>query len=122
MAKYICTKDPNHIFDQNTADGNCSVCWAALKQTQESAEPRDIGLTILLMDASGSMKTKAFPTGSASRAELVIKNAAEGILSLSNLSNKKDAYVMPVLFDHEVHPLFIKSVEELASPATSVIF
>lgn len=34
-------------------------------------------------------------------------------MSLSDLSNKTDAYVMPVLFDHEVHPLFIKSVQDI---------
>lgn len=70
---FICSNNKAHIFDTETPDGYCPTCdWgegflqetgttgdvARVDSTVVSALPKEIGLAILLMDASESMFTE----------------------------------------------------------------
>lgn len=101
-----------------TADGFCKVaeCYGTgfLKEiTAAENAAREVGLAILLMDVSGSMKAPIVSGALATKAEVVARNAAEGIMSLADMSNIADAYIMPVPFDHELHPVFLLTVREI---------
>lgn len=86
---------------------------------------REIGLCILLMDASGSMEEPAFkdyPFQSKynaakplSKREVVTDNAAKAIFELFQMLKKEDAYICTIKFDHRQSELFTMSVQDLLS-------
>jgi hypothetical protein len=129
MARYVCSNNPSHTFDQMTIDGFCpeSECYGigflveeqGAQQTPGSSQSsidlpgKEIGLCILLMDASGSMNTPAFSANPATKAQLVAGSASGGIFDLGKLSNKEDAYIIGIMFDSGIHPVMCSSVEEI---------
>ncbi|MBU3012676.1 VWA domain-containing protein [Polaribacter vadi] len=86
---------------------------------------QEVGLCVLLMDASGSMffdpafKGQRFPStfGNAflNKAEMVSKCAANAIFQLKDISLKKhqEAYIMAIKFDHNQSLMFLKPIKEL---------
>lgn len=97
-----------------TADGFCpeSECYgigflseSTTSQTGPGATPqmgtnvREVGLCILLMDASASMREQAFPDHPATKDRLIAGSAAAGIFELRQLSKLEDAYLVVVMFD-----------------------
>ena len=76
---------------------------------------REVGLCILLMDASGSMRRKAFPSlsDSPSKAKIISKCAAQGIFSLQYMTNISNAYVCIMLFDDKVKQIEFTTVKGL---------
>jgi von Willebrand factor type A domain len=99
------------------------------KQAKES------GLCLFLMDASGSMGEHAFGTtprptvlkpephpndfngvenkGYMSKREMVALAAARAVFELRLLSNKEDAHIGIILYDHRQETVFFKSVEKI---------
>jgi hypothetical protein len=129
MVKYICSNNSEHEFDSMTADGFCSKeeCYGigflveqqggSLDNADFSPESRirEIGLCILLMDASGSMQSTAFDSSPATKDKLVAGSASGGIFELEQLSNKDDAYVIAVMFDTSNTSIFSGSIAEIFS-------
>lgn len=132
---WICSNDRSHKFPTDNRDGFCTICRygegflideasippGASGQTIDNsvptaAEGRKIGLAVLLMDVSGSMTTPVFPPAvNPTRDNCVVRSVAEAVMSLNGITNPKDAYIMPVLFDDEVRPVFVKSVSEIVA-------
>jgi hypothetical protein len=90
---------------------------------------RELGLCVLLMDASGSMDEPAFkdhPFQSKyqagklmSKREVITDNAAKAIFELYQMLKKDDAYICIIKFDHRQVELFTKSVSQILSEFAS---
>lgn len=123
MPKFICSNNSTHEFDAMTADGFCPQpeCFGIgflVEKTSASAgssslETKEIGLCILLMDASSSMQEEAFDSSPAKKDQLVAGSASSGIFELAQLSNKDDAYVIAVMFDTETQVILADSIAEI---------
>ena len=86
---YVCSNNPSHKYPTKPgADGSdpcCPICgWDGLLIEESDAvagDAREIGLAILLMDASGSMRASAFPiqedTNPPTRVDCVVRSAAQ---------------------------------------------
>ena len=74
----------------------------------------ELGLCVLLMDASGSMfKPNVFENSEMNRAQVVTKAAARGIMNLRDQKQARDAYLAIYKFDHRVKPICLKSIAEI---------
>lgn len=126
MPRYICSNDPAHTYDHMTADGFCPVadCYGVgfLQEASAGASPgggqprgpvREIGLCVLLMDASASMQEDAFPGNPATREQLIAVSAARGIFDLQALQHKETAYLIVVTFDSFHRVVLACSLAEL---------
>jgi von Willebrand factor type A domain len=124
MTKWICTNNPAHIFDKCTIDGICPTCSygdgiliqkekTPDKKGEPANEARQIGLGILVMDASGSMRSAAFPNSPAKKRQLIAASAARGILELETTMNISDAYISIVMFDTKTLHVLIDTAENL---------
>lgn len=83
---------------------------------------KEVGLCVLLMDASGSMfmdpafKGQGFPSSFGheflNKAEMVAKCAANAIFQLKDITLKEhqEAYIMAIKFDHRQSVMFHKSI------------
>lgn len=108
-------------YAQATADYFCTDCGYdglliddAVGATLEKQGPDpEIGLCVLLMDASGSMQNPAFPGSPISKMRLVANSAAQGIFDLRQMGLSANAYICAMLFDNNIKQLFFKSVKEL---------
>ena len=108
-------------YAQPTADYFCTDCGydglliddAVDTKLEEGGGDREIGLCILLMDASGSMEQPAFPGSPLSKLRLVANSAAQGIFDLQQMGKADDAYISAMLFDNTIKQIFFKSVKEL---------
>jgi hypothetical protein len=132
MSKYVCSNNPNHVFEKMTVDGFCpeQECYGVgfLKEIYpitpvansdpNGSEPvhvltpsnREIGLCILVMDASGSMQDQAFSYSSALKEHLIAVSAAGGIFDLAQTLNIENAYVCGIMFDTTNQIIFIEPV------------
>lgn len=135
MLKYVCSNNPNHKFDKMTADGFCPEpeCYGIgflveinpivpePKSDPDGPVPnpipssviKEIGLCILVMDASGSMKSHAFPNSPAIKEHLIAGSAAGGIFDLAQTTNLDSAYVCGIMFDTDNKLIFMESVEDI---------
>ena len=104
-------------YAQPTADYFCTDCGYDGLLIDDAVgitlEDREIGLCILLMDASGSMNNPAFPGSPLSKMRLVANSAAQGIFDLQQMGKADDAYICAMLFDNNIKQIFFKSVKEL---------
>ncbi|SFQ52464.1 vWA domain-containing protein [Hymenobacter arizonensis] len=108
-------------YAQPTADYFCTDCGydglliddAVDTKLEENGGDREIGLCILLMDASGSMDQPAFPGSPLTKLRLVANSAAQGIFDLQQMGKADDAYICAMLFDNTIKQIFFKSVKEL---------
>jgi len=73
----------------------------------------EIGLSVILMDASSSMTDPAFEGSPLTRVRLVATSAAHGIFDLQRMQNNPNAYVAAFKFDDRVKLMFIESVSHL---------
>lgn len=127
MAEFSCSNNSSHQFDAMTVDGFCPQpeCYgvgfliesnaggSGGTSSGSEAGVREIGLCILLMDASGSMKEPAFVSSPTRKDQLVAGSASGGIFELEQLSNKDDAYVIAVMFDTSANVIFADSIAEI---------
>lgn len=122
MTTYVCTNNPNHKFANMTVDGFCPepTCFGVGFLVEEqntpigiSGQAKEIGLCVLLMDVSGSMKATAFPNSPAQKDLLVAGSASGGIFDLAPMTSKDDAYIIGVIFDHNTNVIFTDSVSNI---------
>jgi len=78
---------------------------------------KEVGICVLLMDASGSMDSPAFPNdpdySDVTRREIVARSAAAGIFQLSRMTKIDDAYVCAIRFDNTQHHMFTDTVANI---------
>ena len=74
---------------------------------------RELGLCVLLMDASSSMTEPAAEGESVTRLQQVAESAATGIFELQRLRNNQDAWITAFKFDDRVEKMFEDSVDSL---------
>jgi hypothetical protein len=86
---------------------------AVVKITVRSEMVREIGLSVLLMDASTSMTEPISDQEPKTRMQQVAESAASGIFDLQRLQNSQDAWVKAFKFDDRVKPMFEDSVAGL---------
>ncbi len=135
---WVCQTNPAHTFDEPTADYYCPFCpplegillevikpeqgqplpTAGTTSPQATPPPpppqgREVGLCVLLMDASSSMTDPAFNGSPLTRMRLVSNSAASGIFDLERMQNNPNAYVAGFKFDDRVELMFMDTVANL---------
>jgi hypothetical protein len=140
MKKYICQTDTTHVFDQPTQDGYCPKCpylEGILVEKETETETKstsggnhgtidhfggehrpissapEVGLCVILMDASSSMTDPAFTGSPLTRMSLVANSAASGIFDLQRMQNNPNAYVAAFKFDDRVELMFMDTVANI---------
>jgi hypothetical protein len=73
----------------------------------------EVGLCVILMDASASMTDPAFPDSPVSKMRLVAKSAANGIFDLKRMQNNPYAYITVFKFDDRVELILMETIEKL---------
>lgn len=73
----------------------------------------EIGMSVLLMDASASMLEQAFKESPLTKMRLVATSAASGIFDLERLKTNANAYVAAFKFDDRVELMFVDTVANL---------
>ena len=111
---WVCTTDSSHVFQVATPDLFCTKCPPYGGILMEVDDPsllskntvvESAGLYIFLLDSSGSMFSEpAFPGTPMKRAQLVSGQVSNAIFEMSTLSNRANAYVLIMLFDHTIKP------------------
>jgi hypothetical protein len=128
MPKYVCSNNPAHQTDTMTADGICpqKECYgvgflaaASPNVSLEASGFKEIGLCILLMDCSYSMKEPAFPGSPAKKDQLVAGSASGGVFDLKGMSRPQDAYVATIMFDSSPRMVFTRSVDQILGDYSS---
>jgi len=98
----------------------------------DSGQGKEVGLCVLLMDASGSMAEEPYSTsfpskypakiesqaytereGKLTKREVVTDAAAVAIFGLKNLSKKENAYICAIKFDNNPVVMFTKTVADI---------
>lgn len=134
---WVCQTNPSHTFNEPTEDYYCPLCPALegilleveghkapvttvqpVTRTQAQRqipadEEREVGLCVLLMDASSSMTDPAFEGSPLTRMRLISNSAASGIFDLERMQNNPNAYVAGFKFDDRVELMFIDTVANL---------
>jgi hypothetical protein len=138
MKKYVCQTDSTHVFDQPTQDGYCPKCpyleGILVEQEMETTSAHEdnhqdsdnvdmnrrsatdapeVGLCVILMDASSSMTDPAFNGSPLTRMSLVANSAASGIFDLQRMQNNPNAYVAAFKFDDRVELMFMDTVANI---------
>lgn len=133
LIKWVCQTDKTHIFDTPSDDWFCPVCaygeGILMEETFEVETPDppkeeidkkihtvhepEVGLSVILMDASSSMTDQAFEGNPQSRMRLVASSAASGIFDLERMQNNPNAYVAAFKFDDRVELMFMDTVKNL---------
>lgn len=117
---WACVTNGQHTFDGSEAEKNgyfCPKCpygesilvlktgapqSMATNGSTAQTPQEDLGLAILLLDCSGSMKEAAFPNSPVTKKDLIAKSVSAGIFSLSGNPLKAYAYILIIGFDHEI--------------------
>lgn len=76
---------------------------------------KEVGLCVLVMDASSSMLEPAFPGNPLSRLSLVAQTAAYGVFDLQRMQNNPNAFVSIIVFDDRVKAVFPDGPVSIAS-------
>jgi hypothetical protein len=138
MKKWVCQKVRTHIFD-DTDNYYCTICrpYEGVLKEEEVAdmakvqeikprreepvtvvqtppqEDQEVGLCVILMDASSSMTDPAFEGIPLTRMTLVANCAASGIFDLERMQNNPNAYVACFKFDDRVELMFLDTVSNI---------
>ncbi|MBE7169611.1 MAG: VWA domain-containing protein [Williamsia sp.] len=140
--KWVCTEDSSHVFDEDTEDHFCPIdppyhgfLIKTLVQVEDHVPassmdtkpadtpgtaktpppppPPEVGLCVILMDASASMTDPAFKGSPLTRMRLVATNAASGIFDLERMQNNPHAFVAVFKFDDRVELMFVDTISNL---------
>jgi hypothetical protein len=139
MKKWVCQKVRTHIFD-DTENYYCTICppyEGILKEEEVQAtvtvskpfkrpdpvqeelkivkpqEDQEVGMCVIMMDASSSMTDPAFEGIELSRMRLVANSAASGIFDLKRMQNNPNAYIACFKFDNRVELMFVDTVSNV---------
>lgn len=139
MKKWVCQKNKAHIFDEYdpdpehpyycTLDEDPLTGILKLEETNITVTPGDtkpepeppvieiteeeeheVGLCVIMMDASDSMTDIAFDGIPLTRLTLIANSAASGIFDLERLQNNSNAFVACFKFDDRVELMFVDTV------------
>lgn len=133
---WVCQTDNSHVFDEPTADYYCPICpplegilleregtrvgpgpetipVITVTSPEKTREEVEVGLSVILMDASSSMADTAFEGSPLSRMRLISNSAASGIFDLARMKNNPNAYVAGFKFDDRVEMMFLDTVANL---------
>ena len=140
VIKWICTEDSTHVFEEDTDDHFCPndppYHGFLIKTTvlvdddkKDDTDTTDgsggklivypppqapeVGLCVILMDASSSMTDPAFKGSPLTRMRLVATNAASGIFDLERMQNNPNAFVAAFKFDDRVELMFVDTISNL---------
>ena len=140
VTKWVCTDDSSHVFDEDTEDHYCPLdppYHGFLIETKGPSGPEpepelnlgkkeivkpppppqpswpEVGLCVILMDASSSMTDLAFKGSPLTRMNLVATNAAGGIFDLERMQNNPNAFVAAFKFDDRVELMFVDTISNL---------
>ena len=140
MMKWVCQKVKTHVFD-DTDNYYCTICAPfegilKLKDVSDNVtvqkevkpkpppvqptpvisdpvEDQEVGLCIIMMDASSSMTEIAFKDIPLTRMTLAANCAASGIFDLERMQNNPNAYVACFKFDDRVKLMFVDTVSNI---------
>lgn len=132
MIKYVCQRNKAHVYDY-TNTYYCTICppmEGILKETEVGngidpvtspptppqpppSLPDEVGLCVIMMDASESMTDPAFDGIPLTRLTLVANSAASGIFDLERMMKNPNAFVACFKFDHRVELMFVDTVANL---------
>jgi len=119
---YICSDNPEHSFKESELPEDtllCPKCQDGLLvrsdtlDTLDTDHENELGLCVILMDASLSMTQNNIPPSNKNRLELIAETAAKGIFDLQGIAKAKDTYICAMGFSKEVRPLFLESAHTL---------
>jgi hypothetical protein len=139
MKKWVCQKNKEHVFDEYDPDpdhpyyctldeypliGILRLEEADVKESEPEREPdpepiltkeeeeeeREVGLCVIMMDASDSMTDIAFEGIPLTRLTLVANSASSGIFGLEKFQNNSNAFVACFKFDDRVELMFIDTI------------
>jgi hypothetical protein len=114
VEKWRCSSEPTHIFDEY-GDGFChrGVPHHGILMPIKGPVGPEVGLSVILMDASSSMSELAFEDIMLTRTQLISASAASGIFDLERMQSNPYAYVAAFKFDDRVELMFVESVASL---------
>lgn len=134
MKKWVCQKNKEHVFDEYDPDPDhpyyCTLDDDPLtgilrledvgKEEPVAPPPpppppiidedQEVGLCVIMMDASDSMTDIAFEGIPLTRLTLVANSAASGIFDLERLQNNSNAFVACFKFDDRVELMFVDTI------------
>lgn len=138
IRKWVCLTNEEHVFDEPTDDGFCTICPpyegiveeriveeriilnpepdpspASMPINRTGNGTQEVGLCVILMDASSSMTDQAFPGTKPTKMNLIATSAASGIFDLERMQNNPNAYVAAFKFDDRVELMFVDTVANL---------
>lgn len=116
--EWVCSYNRAHKFKEPTANFYCPECkpYTGLLIEEPCNGPdgeKDVGLCVILMDASLSMTEQAFKGNPLTKMQLVCDSAAHGIFSLQRLQNNPNAIVAMFKFDDRIELMLTDSVAGL---------
>lgn len=110
---YYATKGPHLIYAKAyTNEGETATSEQVAIDVKQEVLP-EVGLSIILMDASESMGELVFEGSKVTKLRLVATTAASGIFDLERLQSNPYAIVAAFKFDDRLEPMFIDSVANL---------
>jgi hypothetical protein len=117
---WVCSYDNAHKFALPTDNYFCPTCpprTGLLIETDDEdvtgGTEKEVGLCVILMDASLSMTEQAFKGNPLTKMRLVCDSAAHGIFALQRLQNNPNAVVAIFKFDDRIELMTMDSVAGL---------
>lgn len=116
---WVCSYNSAHRFPQPTEKYFCPTCpprtGLLIEQDDEESPDveKEVGLCVILMDASLSMTEQAFKGNPLTKMQLVCDSAAHGIFALQRLQGNPNAVVTIFKFDDRIELMVMDSVAGL---------
>jgi hypothetical protein len=112
---YHATKGPHLIYAKAYKTQGDIVVSALVSIAVAPVTLREVGLSVILMDASESMEEVVYEGSKVTKLRLVANTAASGIFDLERLLNNPNALVAAFKFDDRLEPLFLDTIANLIS-------
>lgn len=120
--RWVCIMNPKHVFDTEPEDElmECPECkkenkFGILSQRDavEIEYENELGLCVLLMDASISMVQHKVPPTKKTRLEVIAETAAQGIFDLQGTTKSQETYICIMAFSKNVKILLLNSLHNI---------
>ena len=112
---YYATKGPHLLYTKVYTNQGISAVSKLVSITVAPVPSREVGLSVILMDASESMEEAVYEGSKITKLRLVATTAASGIFDLERLLNNPNALVAAFKFDDRLEPLFFDTIANLIS-------